>query len=129
MTARFIATWSSVVRSRCKDRSVSEQRHLHISLHPLHLGLGTLLQFHYPRFEFMKRTSVPLTALLAATLWVSLSSAQQPPPPPPPGARPAPPAGAVPPRPPGVNAYSSGLAAQPAYSRKGTIRAFNLGPN
>ena len=77
----------------------------------------------------MKRTSVPLTALLAATLWVSLSSAQQQPPPPPPGARPAPLAGPVPPPPPGVNVYSSGLAAQAAYSRKGTIRAFNLGPN
>ena len=68
----------------------------------------------------MKRTSVPLTALLAATLWVSLGSAQQPPTPEP---------VAVPTPPPGANAYSSGLAAQPAYSRKGTIRAFNLGPN
>lgn len=67
----------------------------------------------------MQRTSVPLTALLAATLWVSRGSAQ--PPPPPPIAAPAPPLAA--------NAYGPGLAAQPAYSRKGTIKAFNLGPN
>ena len=67
----------------------------------------------------MKRISVPLTALLVATLWVNTSNAQQPPPPPPPGA-PAPP--------PAANAYGPGLAASPAYSGKGTIRAFNLGP-
>ena len=67
----------------------------------------------------MKRTSVPLTAVLAATLWMSRGSAQ--PPPPPPIAAPAPP--------PAANAYGPGLAAQPAYSRKGTIKAFNLGSN
>src|ERR1700744_3472603 len=117
MTARFIATSSSVVRSRCKDRSVSEQRHLHISLHPLHLRLDTGLQFHYPRFEFMKRTSVPLTALLATTLWVSLSSAQQPPTPPPAGARPAPPPVAVPTPPPRFTAIGSGPCGQPASPR------------
>ena len=47
----------------------------------------------------MKRTSLPLTALLAATVWVALASAQQPP------------------------------AAQPGYSGKGTVKAFNSGPN
>src|ERR1700689_5198487 len=67
----------------------------------------------------MKRTLVPLTALLAATLWVCIGSAQQPPLPPPPLT------GAPPP----ANAYGPELAAQPAYSRKGTIKAFNLGPN
>ena len=59
----------------------------------------------------MKRTSVPLTALLAATFWVSICSAQQPPPPPP------------------ANAYGPGFAAQPAYSSRGTIKAFNVGPD
>lgn len=77
----------------------------------------------------MKRTSVPLTALLAATLWVSLSGAQQPPPSAATGAPPAPPPIAAPPPPPAANAYGPGLAAQPAYSRKGTIKAFNLGLN
>src|SRR5580698_715015 len=57
----------------------------------------------------MKRTSVPLPALLAATLWVSIGSAQQPPPPS---------TGAPPPL---------GTAAQPVYSDRGTIKAFNLG--
>src|ERR1700689_325366 len=67
----------------------------------------------------MKRTLVPLTALLAATLWVCIGSAQQPPLPPPPltGA------------PPSANAYGPGFAAQPAYAGRGTIKAFNLGPN
>jgi hypothetical protein len=59
----------------------------------------------------MKRTSVPLTALLAATLWVSIGSAQQPPPPP------------------SANAYGPLSGAQAAYSSRGTIKAFNLGPN
>jgi hypothetical protein len=77
----------------------------------------------------MKRTSVPLTALLAATLWVSLSNAQQLPPPPPTGAPPAPPPIAAPTPPSAANAYGPRLAAQPAYSRKGTIKSFNLGPN
>jgi hypothetical protein len=63
----------------------------------------------------MKRTSVPLTALLAATLWVSSGSAQQPPPAPPQGAPPQPAMGAP--------------SVQPAYSGKGAIKAFNLGPN
>jgi hypothetical protein len=74
----------------------------------------------------MKRTSVPLTALLAATLWVSIGGAQQPPPPW--GVPPPPPTGAPAP-PPVANAYSPGFPAQPAYSRKGAIRAFNLGLN
>jgi hypothetical protein len=75
----------------------------------------------------MKRTSVPLTALLAVTLWVNIGSAQQPPPPPT-GTPPLPWMGA-PVAPPPANAYGPGFAAQPAYSRKGTIKAFNLGPN
>jgi hypothetical protein len=73
----------------------------------------------------MKRTSVPLTALLAGTLWVSVGSAQQPSPPP--NGAPPPPQMSVPA--PAANAYGPGFAAQPAYSRKGTIKAFNLGPN
>jgi hypothetical protein len=76
----------------------------------------------------MKRRSVPLTALFAATLWVSLGSAQQPPPPPRAGA-PAPPTMGAPAPPPAADAYGPGFAAQPAYSRKGAIKAFNLGPN
>jgi hypothetical protein len=76
----------------------------------------------------MKRISVPLTALLAATLWVSLSSAQQPPPPPA-TAPPARPPIALPAPPQVADAYGPGLVAQPAYSRKGTIKAFNMGPN
>jgi hypothetical protein len=76
----------------------------------------------------MKRTSVPLTALLAATFCVSLGSAQQGPPPPPTGAPTAVPL-AAPAPPPAANAYGPGLAAQPVNARKGTIKAFNLGPN
>jgi hypothetical protein len=58
----------------------------------------------------MNRISVPLNALLAATFWVSIGSAQQPPPPPPIGA-----------------SQPLGTAAQPVYSGRGTIKAFNLG--
>jgi hypothetical protein len=72
----------------------------------------------------MKRTSVPLTALLAATFSVSLGSAQQAPTPPPTGT-PAPQPLAAP----APNAYGPGPAAQPVNARKGTIKAFNLGPN
>ena len=73
----------------------------------------------------MKRTSVPFTALFAGTLWVSVGSAQQPSPPP--NGAPPPPQMSVPA--PAANAYGPGLAVQQAYSRKGTIKAFNLGPN
>jgi len=76
----------------------------------------------------MKRTSVPLTALLAATFCVSHGSAQQAPPPPPTGA-PTPQPLAAPAPPPAANAYGPGLAAQPVIARRGTIKAFNLGPN
>src|SRR5580704_17334173 len=76
----------------------------------------------------MKRTSLPLITLLAATILVSIGSAQQPPPPPPTGAPPPPPPGAPAPPPP-ADANGSGFAAQPAYPRKGIIKAFNLGPN
>ena len=76
----------------------------------------------------MKRTSVPLTALLAATFCVSLGSAQQAPTPPPTGT-PAPQPLAAPAPPPAANAYGPGLAVQPVNARKGTIKAFNLGPN
>ena len=72
----------------------------------------------------MKRISVPLTALLAATFCVSLGSAQQAPTPPPTGT-PAPQPLAAP----AANAYGPGLAVQPVNARKGTIKAFNLGPN
>jgi hypothetical protein len=74
----------------------------------------------------MKRTSVALTALLAATLWVNIGSAQQPPLPT--GAPPLPPMRAPVPRP-AANAYGPGFAAQREYSRRGTIKAFNSGPN
>ena len=50
-TVRSIALWRSVVRSCRNIRSLSEQRHLHVSLNPLHFRLGTGLPFHYPRFE------------------------------------------------------------------------------
>ena len=76
----------------------------------------------------MKRTSVPLPALLAATLWVGIGSAQQPPPAPPQDAPPPPTMGALAP-PPAANASGPGFAAQQAYSGRGTIKAFNLGPN
>lgn len=75
----------------------------------------------------MKRTSVPLTALLAATVWVNIGSAQ-PQPPPPARAKPAPPIGAPTPAP-EANAGGPGFTAQPAYPHSGTIKAFNLGPN
>ena len=75
----------------------------------------------------MKRTSVLLSALLAATL-CGLGSAQQPPPAPPQGA-PPPPTMAAPALSPAINANGPGSAAQQAYSGKGTIKAFNLGPN
>ena len=77
----------------------------------------------------MIRTSVPLTALLAAALRVGIGSAQQPPPPPPPMGAPAPPPMSAAAPPPVAKAYGPGISAQSAYSRKGTIKAFNLGPN
>jgi hypothetical protein len=70
----------------------------------------------------MKRISLPFAALLAATLWVSVGCAQPPAPPPPP----PPPVGAPPPTP---NAYGAGPVLQQAYSGRGTIKAFNSGPN
>src|SRR5580700_9721733 len=76
----------------------------------------------------MKRISVPLTALLAATLWVCIGSAQQPPPAPPQGA-PPPPTMDTPAPPPAANDFGPGSVVQPAYSGKGTIKAFNSGPN
>src|SRR5271154_1576722 len=69
----------------------------------------------------MKRTSVPFAALLAATLCGSIGSAQQPPPPPAPMGAPR---NATP-----ANTFNAGPTGQPTYSRRGTIKAFNSGPN
>src|SRR5580658_3596175 len=68
----------------------------------------------------MKRTSFLLLALVAAALGVSIGSEQQPPPPPAQGAP-------VPPPPAAANGLSS--TAQPASVSRGTIKAFNSGPN
>jgi hypothetical protein len=77
----------------------------------------------------MKRTSVPLIALLAATLAVGVASAQQPPPPPP-GGPPAPPmAGPPDPNSPPPPPPANGPTPFAQTTRQGTIRAFNSGPN
>src|ERR1700744_2403107 len=76
----------------------------------------------------MKQTSVPLTALLAATLWVSLSSAQQAAPPAATGT-PAPPPNRAPPTPASANAGGPAVVGQTQYPRKGTVKAFNVRPN
>jgi hypothetical protein len=92
----------------------------------------------------MKWTSVPLSALFAATLAMGIASmqqvsAQQPPPPPPGGPPPPqmaapPPDPNAPPPPPPANGPMAGPGqaaplAQTMNSRRGTIKAFNSGPN
>jgi hypothetical protein len=91
----------------------------------------------------MKWTSVPLS-VLAVTLAMGIASmqqvnAQQPPPPPPGGPPPPqmtapPPDRNAPPPPPSVNGPIVGPGqaaplAETMYSRRGTIKAFNSGPN
>jgi hypothetical protein len=97
--------------------------------------------FQLSRFGIMKWTSVPLS-VLAVTLAMGIASmqqvsAQQPPPPPPGGAPPpqmaAPPPDPNAPPPPSANGPVAGPGqaplAQTMYSRRGTIKAFNSGPN
>jgi hypothetical protein len=91
----------------------------------------------------MKWTSVPFSVLVV-TLAMGITgmqkvSAQQPPPPPPGGAPPPqmaapPPDPNAPPPPPSANRPVAGPdqaapLAQTTYSRRGTIKAFNSGPN
>ena len=86
----------------------------------------------------MKHTSVLLSALLALTLTACLGHAQPPPggpPPPPPAGGPPPPDpnGPPPPPPPAGAPYTAGAGGpaqgvQSGYSRRGTIKAFNVGP-
>jgi hypothetical protein len=80
----------------------------------------------------MKWTSVPLTALLAATVGMGVGGAQQPPPPPrggPPALPIAAPLDPNAPPPPGAPPGVTASQAYAGYSRKGTIKAFNAGPN
>jgi len=84
----------------------------------------------------MKNTSVLLTAFVATTLAASLGHSQPPPPPggpppPPPTGAPPPPDPNGPPPPQGFRygrAGNAGPALVGAYSRRGTIKAFNAGP-
>lgn len=76
----------------------------------------------------MKSKSAFQTILLAATLAVSIGQAQ-PPPPPPGGPPPPPPAGSPPPPlPPGAAPAGVFPGGQDMSTRRGTIKAFNSGP-
>ncbi len=68
----------------------------------------------------MKRTPLTFAALLATTLWVGVGCALQPPPPAPMGTAPPPPP---------TSALAAGNMVEPGYSGRGTIKAFNSGPN
>ncbi len=77
----------------------------------------------------MKRTSTCLQFILATGALLSVSYAQQPPPPANGAPPPPPPAGAAPPPDPNAPQPPRASVGQSTYSRRGTIKSFNIGPN